>query len=1220
MKREVLAMALAAAVMGGLDSMALARTMTITANRAADGSPSSFDFAFENVGAATTNALWMATGSVASAGDFTLWTPVRRVALVPGDTTSLAGVPLPSGADALPVRFFLVDADIVWGADLVESIASTGTQYIQTEFVPTGRTRAELDFSFYNNSQNASCAMFYTPNDGSDAFAVLWGSSGAWWKFRYGAETCNTDLTFSGRVWPDKGRTLLCADANGVAVGGVTYDGTVPSAVSDFNGSGAMVLFASPVNGTLYNLGKWRLYSFKAWTDRDDPAPALDLVPCRKAGEACLFDRASGAFLENCGTGSFTAGADVAQDSRITGDTEALRFETAYPLTQDALFHVDAMKADSFTFREGQENDRIDRWYDCRGTGWYAKSETGGAGTNVAYRVNANAEGGLLAGRPFVDFGTKDVDAGYMRWYDDTDTQKTCDIREYHIVFSMMATAGQYAIIGGPNWPTDNAMVPGGRWNMFFPQCPRAKDANKKTDDTPWHTENDWLVPRGILPTNTFFVVSVVVTNNLPIRAFSFGLDRREAETFGNIRLCEAIVYGDFTNSTARAEAIHASLLRKWKGAGDGTVVDLTLSTAGATLRMPKEPGLSYRVPQLDAGARLDIGDVAGVAALDVTVGADGAVSTTVVDGAVTFTPHVAVNVTLPTANTLKPGVYRILSATSLTAADFTLNYPGAMPTTQVGLSASADGLDLVVRSTATVVLFRSEAIEDGPTTEDGATTWVRGDLLWSFNFTRAEMEAAHPRMERGIFWLEDEGKTGDGALYCAATNGMRGTQNFSRMLEVDRFVGPVLLEADVKGRDIERGTESHHAPKVYLRYTLPPGPSVTNRYVATPWLYGSFDWQTWCVVHEIPPEALELEMSVTLQGCPGEFWVDAVRVYRAREVPAGNVRPPDEIPGEADIPRGLFADAPRADAKRGVMSGSDMSESAFGTLQEWGANLIRLQMSISRDGIETDDQYCEAFAAYLDSTIAVRLDRCRRYGLKAVLDLHTVPGAVKTSQSSNMIPTGYDTTTLRRVWRMIVERFGGDPVLYGYDIVNEPSCTPAEWQRVFTEVVAEIRAIDSVTPVITESLAYYYPPEMNVIYSLHPYQPHALTHCGTSLSSIHWSYPSYINGVWWDRRQMRVNLEPAIRFQQEHPDARIYIGEFSCIAWVPGAAEWIRDMISLFEEYGWDWTYHAFREWQAWDVELEPQELYDFNAYHMKPAPDGARKRALLEGLSHNR
>ena len=52
-------------------------------------------------------------------------------------------------------------------------------------------------------------------------------------------------------------------------------------------------------------------------------------------------------------------------------------------------------------------------------------------------------------------------------------------------------------------------------------------------------------------------------------------------------------------------------------------------------------------------------------------------------------------------------------------------------------------------------------------------------------------------------------------------------------------------------------------------------------------------------------------------------------------------------------------------------------------------------------------------------------------------------------------------------------------------------------------------------------------------------------------------------------------------------------------------------DCIDIFEEYGWDWSYHAFREWGGWSVEREGPD-----AQHLVPAADTPRKRALLEGL----
>ena len=48
------------------------------------------------------------------------------------------------------------------------------------------------------------------------------------------------------------------------------------------------------------------------------------------------------------------------------------------------------------------------------------------------------------------------------------------------------------------------------------------------------------------------------------------------------------------------------------------------------------------------------------------------------------------------------------------------------------------------------------------------------------------------------------------------------------------------------------------------------------------------------------------------------------------------------------------------------------------------------------------------------------------------------------------------------------------------------------------------------------------------------------------------------------------------------------WLGEFSAIRWAPdhSAARYWEDLINIFERHGWDWSYHAFREWQGWSVE----------------------------------
>jgi len=54
-----------------------------------------------------------------------------------------------------------------------------------------------------------------------------------------------------------------------------------------------------------------------------------------------------------------------------------------------------------------------------------------------------------------------------------------------------------------------------------------------------------------------------------------------------------------------------------------------------------------------------------------------------------------------------------------------------------------------------------------------------------------------------------------------------------------------------------------------------------------------------------------------------------------------------------------------------------------------------------------------------------------------------------------------------------------------------------------------------------------------------------------------------------------------------------------------------LRDCIEVFEEYGWDWTYHAFREWQGWSVEHEST-----TPGKLTPSKDNPRKQVLLEGF----
>jgi hypothetical protein len=63
--------------------------------------------------------------------------------------------------------------------------------------------------------------------------------------------------------------------------------------------------------------------------------------------------------------------------------------------------------------------------------------------------------------------------------------------------------------------------------------------------------------------------------------------------------------------------------------------------------------------------------------------------------------------------------------------------------------------------------------------------------------------------------------------------------------------------------------------------------------------------------------------------------------------------------------------------------------------------------------------------------------------------------------------------------------------------------------------------------------------------------------------------------------------MQPAIEFQKKY-NVHLYVGEFSAIRWAPNhsAHRYLKDCIDIFEAHGWDWSYHAFREFHGWSVE----------------------------------
>jgi aryl-phospho-beta-D-glucosidase BglC (GH1 family) len=335
------------------------------------------------------------------------------------------------------------------------------------------------------------------------------------------------------------------------------------------------------------------------------------------------------------------------------------------------------------------------------------------------------------------------------------------------------------------------------------------------------------------------------------------------------------------------------------------------------------------------------------------------------------------------------------------------------------------------------------------------------------------------------------------------------------------------------------------------------------------------------------------------LEEVSGRAWFDDVRVTV--------VRPPaSAAPRRVRGPVYRGHSVPRL---RGTMVSPDITPESLRTLgQEWRANVIRWQLvrPTSRMAAQPD------YDAWLDGELA-RLDAalpyCRRYGVSVVVDLHSPPGGAASpggyaAADADLFSDKGCQAKFVEVWQRIARRYKGVAGIWGYDLANEPvedslgeDCD--DWHGLAERTARAIRAIDPKRTLIVECAAGGNPDGFdgfepidapNVVYSVHMYLPHAFTHQGVFGPSGPVRYPGVIDGKQWDRAQLETALKPVVDFQRRY-HVHIYVGEFSAIRWAPddSSYRYLKDLIDLFEEHGWDWTYHAFREWDGWSVEHGP-------------------------------
>lgn len=389
---------------------------------------------------------------------------------------------------------------------------------------------------------------------------------------------------------------------------------------------------------------------------------------------------------------------------------------------------------------------------------------------------------------------------------------------------------------------------------------------------------------------------------------------------------------------------------------------------------------------------------------------------------------------------------------------------------------------------------------------------------------------------------------------------------------------------------------------------------------------FGSFDWQELSFFALIGTTGGKSLLKLGLQESSGEveFDLDSLRVNKLFSVPQEKYT-------------AVYSDAVSATPPlRGMMSpGRKFKEEDFRTLKNWNVNLVRAQITRNWHKVGTDRDLTE-----LDRWINSKLDHFEtmfklgyeKYGLRFVIDLHTYPGGRYANREMAMFHETRYAEYFVDLWRRIALRFKDNPAVWGYGLVNEPNqkrLAPHDYRTLQAQAAEAIRKIDPERPILfaanlsnsPDTFHLIEPVKLkNIIYEVHMYQPFQFTHQRVYTPTGRLApgekpvvYPGKIDGEHFDKAKLKKILRPVRDFQQRC-GARIYVGEFSAIIWAPGAAKYLSDCIDIFEEYGWDWSYHAFRESDVWDVEKSGTDKKD-----IRPDANTDRKQVLLNGFRRN-
>ncbi|NMC47523.1 MAG: glycoside hydrolase family 5 protein [Chloroflexi bacterium] len=324
---------------------------------------------------------------------------------------------------------------------------------------------------------------------------------------------------------------------------------------------------------------------------------------------------------------------------------------------------------------------------------------------------------------------------------------------------------------------------------------------------------------------------------------------------------------------------------------------------------------------------------------------------------------------------------------------------------------------------------------------------------------------------------------------------------------------------------------------------------------------------------------------------------------------------------------------------------GPPFSQQDFDLLAELGANYV----VISAPGLFTENPPY-GVDSEVQHNLDNLLDMLARADLFATIAFRTGPGKAEWSLCCSDVSYYNDyfndtvwsdpqaQTAWAEMWQYTADRYKDNPVVVGYKLMVEPNAadilygidSPGEffraysgslsdWVTFYPKIVSAIREVDNETPILVGAdgyssvawLPYLTPADAeNMVYVAHQYMPYdTYTHQSTRAKN---SYPSQfdVNNDGdqenFDKHYLSNLLQPVRQYQKKYT-VPIAIDEFGVKRWVPGAADYLIDLLDLFEQAGWNYAI-----WE-WSTGFEPFGV-EVDNFNYKLGTDPSNKSLRLD------